>query len=133
MPGVSFLMHAIRHRLAQLKWQLPLPLVLTALLGLCLRNPGVTGFGIVSLDRSTFITSLGAIASILALFCSVSIAWVLFVSQSNKAERVSSYDTFKARLLETQQWLLSQPHTPDREICLTLVFELDKLTKVHLD
>jgi hypothetical protein len=30
------------------------------------------------------------------------------------------------------KWLLSQPHTPDREICLTLVFELDKLNMSDL-
>ena len=32
----------------------------------------------------------------------------------------------KARLLETQRWLLSQQRTDDRELCLSLIFELDK-------
>ena len=115
------------YRLAQLKWQLPLCLLLTALLAVCLWCPGKTSVDIVSLDRSTFVASLGAIASILALFCSISIAFVLFVSQANKAERASAYDALKARLLETQKWLLTQPHSQDREICLSLIFELDKL------
>jgi len=114
-------------RLAQLKWQLPLCLLMTALFAVCLWYPGKTCVDIVSLDRSTFVALLGAIASILALFCSISIAFVFFVSQSNKAERVSTYDALKARLLETQKWLLTQPHSQDREICLSLIFELDKL------
>ncbi len=125
--NVSFLEHAMRYRLAQFKWQLPLCALMTALLAACLWNPGKMSIDIVSLDRSTFVTSFGAITSILALFCSISIAFVLFVSQANKAERISAYDTFKARLLETQKWLLPQPHSQDREICLSLVFELDKL------
>jgi hypothetical protein len=99
----------------------------TALLAVCLWNAGKTGVDIASLDRSTFVTSLGAVTSILALFCSISIAFILFFSQANKAERVTAYDAFKARLLETQQWLLRQPYSQEREICLSLVFALDKL------
>jgi len=63
----------------------------------------------------------------LALFCSILIAFVLFVSQTNRAERFAAYDAFKARLLETHQWLLTQTDSRDRHTCLSLVFELDKL------
>lgn len=116
----------MRYRLTQLKWQLPLIALVTALLALCLWKGSLTRADITALDRATFITSLAAVASILALFCSISIAFVLFVSQSNKAERVAAYDMLKARLLETQRWLLSQQRTDDRELCLSLIFELDK-------
>jgi small-conductance mechanosensitive channel len=119
--------HQMRYRLTQFYWQLGLSLVTTALFGLCLWKSNATGIDIAALDRSTFVESLSAIASILALFCSVSFAFVLFVSQSNNAERVAAFDQLKARLLSTQQWLLSHPKDEDREVCMALVFELDKL------
>ena len=114
-------------RSTQLKWQLSIALVGVTLLGLCIWFKECSRIDLTSLDRSTFITALSAFASILALFCSLSIAWILFVSQQNKGERVTAYDLLKARLLETQQWLLTEPLSEDREICLGLVFELDKL------
>lgn len=73
------------------------------------------------------LASLSTITSVLALLCSISIAFVLFVSQANRTERVAAYDAFKVRLLETQQWLLTKEKSKDRETCLSLVFELDKL------
>jgi hypothetical protein len=53
-------------------------------------------------------------------------AWILSVSQQNKGERLATFDRLKSHLLETRQWLLTQRKTKDREICLALVFELDK-------
>lgn len=111
----------------QLKFQLPAAALGVALLGACIWFPQHSGVDLITLDRSTFITSLSALASILALFCSLSIAWILFVSQQNKSERVTTYDLLKDRLLSAQQWLLAQPLSEDRELCLALVFELDKL------
>ncbi len=111
----------------QLKFQLPVATLGIALLGACIWFPQRSGVDVTTLDRSTFITALSALASILALFCSLSIAWILFVSQQNKSERVTAYDLLKARLLTAQQWLLAQPRSEDRELCLALIFELDKL------
>ncbi len=86
-----------------------------------------SGADLSSLDRSTFITALSAVATVIALFCSLSIAWILFVSQQAKGERVAAYDLLKSRLLEAQRWLLTQDDSPERDVCLSLVFELDKL------
>ncbi len=114
------------YRLTQLKFQLPLCVLVTALVGVWIWIAPSTVVDLTSLDRSTFITSLAAISSILALFCSISIAFVLFVSQAYRSERITAYDAFKFRLLETQRWLLAQPDSKDRNTCLSAVFELDK-------
>ncbi|WP_313074529.1 hypothetical protein [Melaminivora sp.] len=86
-----------------------------------------SGADLTSLDRSTFITALGTVATLVALFCSLSVAWILFVSQQSKGERLVAYDLMKSRLLEAQRGLLSLPQTEDRETCLSLAYELDKL------
>lgn len=86
-----------------------------------------TGTDLGQLDRSTFITALSAVATVVALFCSLSVAWILFVSQQSKAERLAAYDLMKSRLLEAQQWLFGLPFTKGRETCLSLVYELEKL------
>jgi hypothetical protein len=86
-----------------------------------------TGADITSLDRATFIGALSAVATLVALFCSLSIAWILFVSQQAKAERLTTYDLFRSNLLEVKNWLHSLPTSDDREICLSLAYELDKL------
>lgn len=86
-----------------------------------------TGADLGPLDRSTFITALSAVATVVALFCSLSVAWILFVSQQSKGERLAAYDLMKSRLLEAQQWLLGLPITEGRETCLSLVCELEKL------
>lgn len=115
------------YRLTQLKWQIPMAAAPIGAAALCLLFPNRSGIELDSLDRSTFITALSAVATILALFCSLSIAWILFVSQQCKTERVVAYDTLKSRLLEAQRWLLTQPDTEDRTVCLSLAYELDKL------
>lgn len=101
-------------------------MAVTATLAVAISHSQFSGVDLASLDRSTFITYLSAVASILALFCSLSVAWVLFISQQNKSERVATYDLLKARLSQAQQWLLEQPISEDRELCLSLVYELDK-------
>lgn len=110
----------------QLKFQLPIVVFVVAGLAAGIWYSKYSGVDLESLDRSTFITSLSAIASITALFCSLSIAWILFVSQQNKSERVAAFDLLKGRLFDVQRWLLEQPETDDREICLSLAFELSK-------
>ena len=123
---LAFFMNALR-RFTKFPWQLGLSAFVVALLGVCLWKANIFGVDISTLDRSTYTTVLAGIASILALFCSISFAFVLFISQSNRTERVTAFDQFKARLLAAQQWLLSQPESEHRELCLSLVFELDKL------
>lgn len=107
----------------RLKFQLPTLLVLGVVFGALLKWAGPD---LAGLDRATYITFLGALASVLALFCSISMSWVLFVSQQNRAERIAAYDLLKSKLSEAQEWLLDQPASEDRELCLALVFELDK-------
>ena len=82
---------------------------------------------IAGLDRSTFIGALSAVATLVALFCSLSIAWILFVSQQSKSERLATYDLFKSSLREAKNWLHGLEISDDREICLSLAYELDKL------
>jgi hypothetical protein len=120
------------YRLTQLKLQLSFCILVTALVGVSIWRGPSAGADLTSLDRSTFIASLAAISSILALFCSIAIAFVLFVSQANRSERITAYDNFKSRLLDTQRWLLAQPDSKDRHTCLSLIFELDKLDSTDL-
>ena len=87
-----------------------------------------SGVDLTSLDRSTFISTLSAIATLIALFCSLSITWIIFITQQTKTERFAAYDLMKSRLFEAQKWLLSMPDTVDREICLSLAHELDKFS-----
>jgi hypothetical protein len=74
----------------------------TVLVGSSLLLSEDTRTALAALDRSTFITAVSAVASILALFCSISFAFVLFISQANKAERLAAFDRLKTRLLGTQ-------------------------------
>lgn len=110
----------------QAKFQIPLAIAVASLVAVAVWNPLHSGADSQSIDRSTFITYLSAVASILALFCSLSLAWVLFVSQQNKSERLSTYDLLKARLSQAQDWLLSLPPSEDTELCLSLAYELNK-------
>lgn len=111
----------------QLKYQLPLAMLGVATLAICVFTPKLSGVDLKLLDRSTFITATSSIASIIALFCSISIAWILFISQQNKSERITAYDLLKGKVIDAQQWLLSQPLSDGRQICLSLAFELSKL------
>ena len=120
-------MRAFVYRVStQLNFQLPIAVFVVSGLAAGIWYSKYSGVDLESLDRSTFITSLSAIASITALFCSLSISWILFVSQQNKSERVATYDLLKGRLFEVHRWLLEQPETDDREICLSFAYELSK-------
>jgi len=114
-------------RLTRLPAQLAICTAVAALVELAIYYGRWSGADLTALDRSTFITALGTVATLVALFCSLSIAWILFVSQQSKGERLAAYDLMKSRLLEAQRWLLSLPETEDRETCLSLAYELDKL------
>ena len=112
--------------LTQIRYQGPVALVASGGLTWVALHCVAASAGIDAIDRATFLSYLGVIATILTLFCSVSLTWVLFVSQQNKSERLSTYDLFKARLSQAQQWLLGLPASGDRELCLAFIYELDK-------
>lgn len=114
-------------RLTRLPVQLAICTAVASLAQLAIYQGRWSCADLTSLDRSTFITALSTVATLVALFCSLSIAWILFISQQSKGERLAAYDLMKSRLLEVQRWLLSLPHSDDREIFLSLAYELDRL------
>jgi hypothetical protein len=114
-------------RFTRLPWQTGVCLTVGVCAQIAIYYGATTGIDLASLDRSTFITALSAVATLVALFCSLSVAWILFVSQQAKAERVNAYDIMKSRILEAQRWLLGEPTSEGRDICLTLLFEIDKM------
>lgn len=116
----------MKYRLTYLRWQIPISATAALIVAACLWWAPLTGANVSDVDRATLITLLTGVASMLALFCSISIAFVLFISQSNRAERIAAYDLFKSRLNETRAWLLNQSHSEHREVCLSLAFEFDK-------
>ncbi len=100
---------------------------LSGLFGFWLFLCGIGQSHFADLDRSTYITFMSGLATIVALFCSVSFGFVLFFMQSNRSERLSTYAELKSRLLAFHTWLLSLPKSEDTEICKAMVFELEKL------
>lgn len=120
LPPIAF-------RVTRLPVQVAVGLVVAVLADIAIYYGHWTAVDLGSLDRSTYITTLSAVATLVALFCSLSIAWILFVSQQSKAERLTAYDLMKAKLSEVRRWLLELPATEDRELCLSLAYELDKL------
>ncbi|MGA7564328.1 MAG: hypothetical protein WBW55_14100 [Desulfobaccales bacterium] len=100
---------------------------LSGLFGLWLFLCRIGQSHLADLDRSTYITFMSGLATIVALFCSVSFGFVLFFMQSNRSERLSTYAELKSRLLAFHIWLLSLPESKDKEICMAMVFELEKL------
>lgn len=114
-------------RLTRLPLQVTICTTISALTGIVIYFNEWSHVDLLSLDRSTFITALSAIATLIALFCSLSIAWILFISQQAKGERLAAYDLMKSKLSEVRQWLLNQPESAGRETCLALAFELDML------
>jgi hypothetical protein len=112
---------------SRLRWQLMVSVALSGLFGLWLYLCGIGQSHFADLDRSTYITFMSGLTTIVALFCSVSFGFVLFFMQSNRSERLSTYAELKSRLLAFNTWLISLPKTEDTEICKAMVFELEKL------
>ena len=121
------MLHPAAFRLTRLPAQVAICAAVAVLVDVAIYYGRWTAVDLAELDRSTFIAALGAVATLVALFCSLSIAWILFVSQQSKGERLAAHDLMKSRLLEVQRWLLDLPVTEDRELCLSLAYELDKL------
>ncbi len=88
--------------LTQVRYQAPIALTASGgITWVALHHASVSA-GIDAIDRGSFLSYLGVITTILTLLCSVSLTFVLFVSQQNKSERLSTYDLFKARLSQAQ-------------------------------
>jgi len=113
--------------LSRLPLQLLISVTLSGLFGFWLFLCGIGQNHLADLNRSTYITFMSGLATIVALFCSVSFGFVLFFMQSNKSERLSTFTELKSRLLALHNWLLSLPKSKDKEICMAMVFELEKL------
>ena len=117
---------------SRLPLQLLLSAALSGLFGFWLFLYGIGHSHLADLDRSTYITFMSGLATIVALFCSVSFGFVLFFMQSNKSERLSTFAELKSRLLAFHNWLLYLPKNKDTEICMAMVFELEKLDMADL-
>lgn len=111
----------------RLPWQLLVSTALSGLFGFWLFLCGIDQSHFADLDRSTYITFMSGLTTIVALFCSVTFGFVLFFMQSNRSERLSTYAELKSRLLAFHTWLISLPKSEDTEICMAMVFELEKL------
>jgi hypothetical protein len=117
---------------SRLRWQLLVSAAFSGLFAFLLFICGIGQSYFIDLDRSTYITFVSGLATIVALFCSVSFGFVLFFMQSNKSERLSTFSELKSRLFAFHNWLLSLPKSEDTEICMAMVFELEKLDIVDL-
>lgn len=113
-------------RLTSLPWQAGISLLLTGLVALAIHLPSAN-VDLKSVDRATFIAALSAIATLVALFCSLSLTWILFTYQQVKGQRVAAYDLMKQSLIEAERWLHTTEQTESREICLALLWEIDKI------
>lgn len=82
---------------------------------------------LAGIDKATYITFVSGLATVVALFCSVSFGFILYFLQSNRAERLTTYAELKNRLFAFQTWLLSLPESEERDLCMAMVFELEKL------
>ena len=113
-------------RLTSLPWQAALSLLFTGLAAIAIYTPSAR-VDLTGVDRSTFISALSAIATLVALFCSLSLTWILFTYQQVKGQRTAAYDLMKQCLMEAERWLHSHDRTESRELCLSLIWEIDKI------
>ena len=120
-------MNSLLRTLSRLHWQLFISVGVVAIFTMWLGFYEHTHIDISALDRATYMSFVSGLASILALFCSVSFGFVLFQMQSSKSERLSTYAELKSRLYAFHDWLMSLPNTEDREVCMAMVYELSML------
>lgn len=98
------------------------------MVALIIRYFSFVSVSLSSLERSLFVSVLGVVATVVALFCSLSVAWILFVTQQVKSERLQSYDLMKSRLSEVLAWLHSLPPSLDRDVCIDHAYAIDELS-----
>jgi hypothetical protein len=118
-----------RHLIRRLKspaWQVAISGAFTGLIALIIFSTPVRS-GISGVDRATFVSALGALATLLALFCSLSLSWILFLYQQIKSQRVAAYDMLKQCVIDTESWLQTSEQACYRELCLSLLWEIDKI------
>lgn len=113
-------------------WQLMISLIVASISFLWVMLCDTGQASLAKLEISTYISVITGLASIVALFCSVSFGFVLFQIQSAKSERLEAYSELKARLHSFYTWLRSLEDSPDKDVCMAMVFELEKLDLVDI-
>ena len=86
----------------KLHWQILIALIRSAGFGgLLYFYPPADRF-LATVDKSTYITFVSGLATVVALFCSVSFGFILYFMQSNRAERlyIPRRNSFSAGLLD---------------------------------
>lgn len=118
--------------ISRLHWQIMISLIVASisLSWVMLCDAGQAS--LAKLETSTYISVITGLASIVALFCSVSFGFVLFQIQSAKSERLGAYSELKARLHSFHTWLRSLEDSPDTNLCMAMVFELEKLDLIDI-
>lgn len=112
--------------LTQLKWQLVVTVF--SLVGFLsvYYSTNIWYSSFDDMGKGNFISYMTGLASILALFCSVSFGFVIHYIQSNRAERLSVFSEFKSRLFEFDNFISAQSNIYDKDVCKSLIFELSK-------
>jgi hypothetical protein len=82
----------------KLHWQILIAFVPSVTLAFWLTCSSAGSDALRDIDKPIYITIVGGLASVVALFCSVSFGFVLFFLQSNRAERLNTYSELKNRL-----------------------------------
>jgi hypothetical protein len=109
-----------------MRWQAGICLGFTGLTAAVIFSP-LSGLNVSGIDRPTFIAVIGSITTLLALFCTLSLSWILFSYQQIKNQRVAAYDMLKECVIDAVDWLHASEHTYYRDICLSLLWEIDKI------
>ncbi len=111
----------------RLKWQTFFTTFITAAFLLIDQYSCVFFNSLVDVGKSDFISFLGGISSVVALFCSVSFGFVIYFIQMARSERIATYTELKNKLREFDNYLSTVPDSSDKDICKAAWFELDKL------
>lgn len=119
-------MRVFMHKLTSTTWQAVICLAFTGLIAAIILSP-LTGLNVSGIDRPIFIAVIGSIATLLALFCTLSLSWILFSYQQIKNQRVAAYDMLKQCVIDAVDWFHASEHTHYRDICLSLLWEIDKI------
>ena len=112
--------------LTQLKWQLVVTVFSLAGFLTIYYSTSIWYSSFDDMGKGNFISYMTGLASILALFCSVSFGFVIHYIQSNRAERLSVFSEFKSRLFDFDSFVSAQSNGHDKDVCKSLIFELNK-------
>ncbi|WP_447528387.1 hypothetical protein [Vreelandella sp. TE19] len=117
---------------SRLHWQLVISLLVASISLSWVMFCDTGQASLAKLEISTYVSVITGLASIVALFCSVSFGFVLFQIQSAKSERLGAYSELKARLYSFHSWLRSLEDSPEKNVCMAMVFELEKLDLIDI-